>query len=403
MQRCGLRTFWADRAAQLLALGVAVLLFIALHVCLQIPPLQPSPYNSYTLQALAWREGRVALNHDVPYLELAVYQGKYYVSFPPVPGIPVFLLSLLFGDRVPDGLLVKLYALIACAALCRLLLRRGWRPLRAAAAAFLLCFASSLLPLLLTGAVWYQAQVLGFMLTVLAIERMEKGHPLPALVCFALAVGCRPLNVLYGPALFDLYGSRLRRRGANLSAVLRGLVPGIAAGLCVAAVLGWYNFIRFGDLFEFGHSYLPEFSTQGGLQFSFSHIGRNIGGFVFSWPFEEGLGGWTLKRFGFSLFLANPALLWLLFDFYAALVLKKARPNVWVMLLAALHLLWLLAHRTFGGFQYGARYAVDLLPYAALYLTNRQPGPRSLILMACLLSAGLAMAIAGSLLVLLPG
>jgi len=28
----------------------------------------------------------------------------------------------------------------------------------------------------------------------------------------------------------------------------------------------------------------------------------------------------------------------------------------------------LLLHRTFGGYQFGARYTCDLLPYAALYL-----------------------------------
>ena len=51
----------------------------------------PSFYNTYTRQALAWREGLLHLPEDVPYLELAIYEGEYYVSFPPLPSPPVWL------------------------------------------------------------------------------------------------------------------------------------------------------------------------------------------------------------------------------------------------------------------------------------------------------------------------
>ena len=64
---------------------MTLLLFVLLHDLFGGTLLSSSPYNSYTLQALAWREGRVSLGRDYPWLELAVYQGDYYVSFPPVP------------------------------------------------------------------------------------------------------------------------------------------------------------------------------------------------------------------------------------------------------------------------------------------------------------------------------
>ena len=46
-----------------------------------------SAYNSYTLQAMAWRDGMVSLGRDYPHLELAVYNNDWYVSFPPVPSV----------------------------------------------------------------------------------------------------------------------------------------------------------------------------------------------------------------------------------------------------------------------------------------------------------------------------
>ena len=39
-----------------------------------------------------------------------------------------------------------------------------------------------------------------------------------------------------------------------------------------------------------------------------------------------------------------------------------------ILLTCVIHAFLLLTHRTFGGFQLGARYAVDLIPYSFFYL-----------------------------------
>ena len=132
-----------------------VLVLLVLHAASGTPVFAPSAYNSYTLQALAWRRGLPYLQQDVPHLELAIKDGLYFVSFPPVPSIPLYLLSFIFGDHTPDGLLVKLYALIAYLAMYRALRHQGRQDMYAALSSFLLCAASSMLPLLLSGAVWY--------------------------------------------------------------------------------------------------------------------------------------------------------------------------------------------------------------------------------------------------------
>lgn len=392
------RSAWVPRACGALALLLLVVVLQAYH---GISLISPSVYNSYTRQALAWRQGRADLPADVPHLELAIFEGRWYVSFPPVPSLPIYPLTFLFGGAVPDGILMLLYALTAFFALARLLGRAGWRPWPSAVIAFFFSASSSMLPLLLTGAVWYQAQVLAFALTCLSIERLHADKPTQGLLCYALAVGCRPFNALYGPLLMLIYLFRARQDG--LWPRLRRLLPGAAIGLCVAAAYAWYNLVRFGDPFEFGHNHLPEFSFQGGKQFSLSHIARNLPTFLLGLPFQGGKAALSLRRFGFSLFLANPMLLLLAFWALSDLLRRKTSPlKGLVMLCWLVHLLLLLSHRTFGGFQYGARYAVDLVPYAAVYLSldARQRAWRWPQI--AVLSLGLMLAVLGSMQILLP-
>ena len=82
-------------------------------------------YNTYTRQALAWRQGKLCLPENVPYLELAVFEGEYYVSFPPVPSVVLWVLTFLFGEQTPDGLLVKLYTVLGAWGLFMYLRRKG--------------------------------------------------------------------------------------------------------------------------------------------------------------------------------------------------------------------------------------------------------------------------------------
>lgn len=382
--------------------ALLILLLVVLHLITGVGIFTPSPYNTYTIQAMAWREGRMHLPYDIPHLELAIFENRYYVSFPPVPSVPVFFLTFLFGYNVPDGLLIKAYALIAFLSLVRTLRKEGWKEASAAAAAFLLCTASSMLPLLMTGAVWYQAQVMAFMLTVLAMEGMQADKTTWGLFCYALSVGCRPFNALYGPLLIALF---LHRQSGHerILVTIKKLLPGIVLGLCVAAAYAWYNWARFGNPLEFGHNHLPEFSFQGGTQFSLRHVPKNAATFLWGLPFSIEGRAVKLKQFGFSLFLSNPVLLcmlgWVLRDGWCR---RLAPSKLLVLGIFLLHLLLLLCHRTFGGYQYGARYAIDLIPYSVFYLLCDREATACKRPCIIVMVLGLCMAVWGSLTILLP-
>ena len=358
----------ADYTPLLLCWATAVF-YCVLCTLMGRDPIGSSGYCTYTLQALAWRNGQICLSQDYPWLELAIYQGKYFVSFPPVPSIPLYFLTFFFGQRTPDHLLVKLYMLVGVLAVYRMM-RIGKYDRASSVGISLFCsFGSCLLALTLDGAVWYQAQLMAYMLTFLSVLLILKGHPTPSLLLYALAVGCRPFNVLYGPLLYLIYVTDQLRAHSEWRKIIRRLIPGTLLGLAVAAAYGLYNYVRFGNPLEFGHNYLPEFSTQGGIQFSLSHIAKNVKTFVLGLPFTQSLNGLQLSQFGFSFLLASPVFILLIVQCIADLCTRHfSIVKFAVILFFILHLLLLLTHRTFGGYQFGARYTCDLLPYAALYL-----------------------------------
>ena len=350
-------------------IGAMCLLWALLHMILGVSFWGPTLYNTYTRQALAWRQGLLHLPQDVPHLELAVYEGDYYVSFPPLPSVVLLPLTYLFGIDTPDSLLVKLYALGACLLMYPTLKRAGYRRFPAAALAFLICFSSSLLPMTLNGAVWYHAQVLAFFLTMAAVCLLTLDQPTLSLMCYALSVACRPFNALYAIPLFFTWFSLHWKAGASWKSTVKPLIPGICLGLCVAVGIGWYNYARFGNPLEFGHNYLPEFSFQGGIQFSIHHVIGHLKTFLWGLPLTESDGVLAPPRFGYSMLLACPTLLLMLIGAVIDLIRKRASWEKAVVLFTCiLHAFFLLFHRTFGGFQLGARYAVDLIPYTFLFL-----------------------------------
>ena len=76
-------------------------------------PWMHTAYCSYALQAERWLSGHLDLGQDYPWLELAIYQGKYYVSFPPLPTLLVMPFVALFGvDGTPEYLIAAAMSLI---------------------------------------------------------------------------------------------------------------------------------------------------------------------------------------------------------------------------------------------------------------------------------------------------
>ena len=69
------------------------------------------PYNSYILQAQAWKSGRLDIAQNYSHLEIALFEGKYYISFPPFPSYVMFPFVLLGFEDI-DGMIALISAVM---------------------------------------------------------------------------------------------------------------------------------------------------------------------------------------------------------------------------------------------------------------------------------------------------
>ena len=132
------------------------------------------------------------------------------------------------------------------------------------------------------------------------------------------------------------------------------------------------NFARFGDPFQFGHDYLPEF-TEEHAQFALSNIPGHFREKLFGLPRPRGDGRLGFPLGGFAFYIASPIFAVGFAQMALRLVRRlrggekgEALPVILVGVCVSLHLLLLCAHATMGGVQWGLRYTIDAIPAAVL-------------------------------------
>lgn len=329
----------------------------------------PQLYDSYTLQALAWRSGHLYLPEKYGWLEIATYQGQHFLSFPPAPTLPMLLLSFFFGAQVPANLVMTFYYLSSFILAYLLVYRLGNDSIQSAFWGILIVCGSSFLDISFYGWVWYLAQGMSLFLTLacaVTLTTKNRFYQGIGLVAFALAVGSRPFQVVYLPiVLYVLYQNN---KQAQFHKTLLRIIPLLIIPAAIAVSLGVLNYLRFDSVFEFGHNYLPEFIKES--QFGIHYISKHFSKLFASFPtFKNGL--MEFSRFdGFAFYLANPIFILLFIRF-----MRGELPNRFdIALLASitLHFLLLMSHRTFGGWQFGTRYLIDTFPAVLIFCTRRK-------------------------------
>lgn len=381
-----------ERRAALLAVFAAAAVYLFLASGLGLDLFEHSAHDSYTLAAMRWREGHIALGQDYPWLELAIYEGDYYVSFPPFPTVPMWLLTFIFGENTPSMLVNGVMFLLStflgfCTA--RAL---GREPEEAGAWAVGWTCGCNLMEVSLYGSVWNMAQGMSFFLTMLcvygmAVMRTQKRWRYIAPIAIACAVGCRPFQAAYVPAvLFSLYdaaGAEEETEASEWKRVARCIPYVVVPGL-IAVAYGAYNYVRFGEIFEFGHNYLPEFVEAANGQFSLAYVGKNIAN-ILRLPEIDAYGRLNFPNgFGFAFYIANPlyviVVIRLLETIYRRVRYREhtlGALDVFLLLGGAVHFFLLLLHKSFGGWQFGTRYLIDLLPMLGFFVLRRGRGIRT--------------------------
>lgn len=137
------------------------------------------------------------------------------------------------------------------------------------------------------------------------------------------------------------------------------------------------NQARFGSPFEFGHNYLPEFVRAEEGQFSFEYLKKNWAE-LFRMPEMDASSG-RLKFYTYgcqAVGWVNPILPLAVLALGIDWLKRKLCPNLESILLTlgvAAHVLIVLCHRTLGGWQFGNRYIVDILPFVFSGLVTCMP------------------------------
>lgn len=329
-------------------------------------------YNNYSRQAYSWLQGRLDLPENRPYLEIALFDGRYYISFPPFPSVVLLPLVAMYGYNTPDHAVALVFALISLTFAYKIALRLLKDKKHAVFFSLFLVLGTNYLHLSLWGAVWWIAQNMAFAFTLMsfyfAISENKK-HTFISLFAICAAMGTRPFNAVYLPLVFYLLYQR--ESISFLPFAKKAIVYSIPA-IILGTFFMWLNYSRFGSIFEFGHNYLPEFVRDYHGQFHPSRIPRNFRMMFLetdiSYHIEQGFpfDGHT----SFAFWLASPILVsYVVYLVIRWMTRKKGDTDITIWLipiLVFLHLFFFSFHRTLGGRQFGSRYAADSLP--AIYL-----------------------------------
>lgn len=441
-RRCPLRRVGnlPETAKTAILTAVSSLLFLIFLICLYNKAGSDAlknhgPFDSYTLQAMAWRRGEAKLDRNYPHLELAIINrewlathdkndyeaycetfggvnapiehvegNEYYVSFPPVPSVPMLILSFFTGSQTPDNLMTVLYVVGSFALVILILRKLRYGCIASLCGGILSCVASGLLFLganKYAGGPWFAAQTLSFLLTAAAFYSMLCKRNIGMYLAFAflaLAVGCRPFQIVYFPLL--AYAAAKKNDFKILKTWRFYVAPAAIAGIYM-----WYNYVRFGSVLEFGHNYLPEFMRTPYSKFALENIPGNVSAYFSTFPYYAN-NKLEFSRYGFTFYVSNVIFVFagaalVFFGIYAVrrfVFMKRERADkagfaaipisgaipaekkfsvfrdthlIEIVLLTAggaIELLLLMMHRTAGGWQFGMRYTVDIIP-AALLLT----------------------------------
>jgi hypothetical protein len=344
-------------------------------------------FNHFALQAEAWLGGRLDLPAAPAYAQnndFAVFEGRTYVVFPPLPAVLLLPFVAAFGaaDRVPDGLLFVLLAGLAPALLVLALERLG-RLGRSALSLrehteLALCFAfgSVYFFTAVEGTVWYAAHVVGTVLgTAYLLLALGAARPFLAGAAIGLAFAARAPLVFAVP-LFLVEAFRaaapadaacvFERPRAFFSAIDRRKLLAtlswfaLPLGIVVGLVL-WNNHARFGDPFEFGYRFLTvrwrDRIERFGL-FDYHYLGKNLGVIASGLPFVPGSNGsaFQINHHGLALWLTTPLYFGLLG------LCGRVRPHAALIATAVLVALPSLFYQNTGWAQFGYRFSND---YAA--------------------------------------
>jgi hypothetical protein len=324
-----------------------------------------TPFYNYVLLADAFLHGRVWIYLPGSYIDAVSYNGHYFIVNDPVPAILLLPYVAIAGFYANQTWLSVILAGVAAAAAWRIAenLDVPFEP-RVVVCAFMFA-GTDLWWGSVFGDVWFLAQTSAVAFMLLSLMELSGPRPRGWLVAFyyALALGSRFTVVTALPVIAylvyygnldtyrPLYDHRLRRLGSFC------LVIAI-----FAALWAYYNWIRWGVVWDSGHTIFYHQDIQAGSPFgspfSIRHIPYQLASFFILAPHFLGFFPYVYPlRYGTALTWTSPALIFALWAREPYVTVRA----MWIatLLAAGPSLLYYVN----GYSQFGMRHALDFEPF----------------------------------------
>jgi hypothetical protein len=354
------------------SLILALLIYTVFALSFTTYPLQVTRVAYYNYLADAFLHGQLHLRLIPPTThDLVLFEGKYFLYWPPLPAIVVAPFVAFFGVNFSD---VAFNLLIASVNVCmvsvllnivdNLNLIKLSRQQRATLVLFF-ALGTVHLPLAPYGRVWSTGQLMGFLVVSLTYFSALKYIGTKALILTGMGLAATILtrnHMIFAcvwPVIYLLRANRAAKR-VTAATLFLSVLSGIA-------VMGGYNWLRFGSFVDNGLSYhlfasvfAEDFQRYG--VFSPRYFLTNLFYQYVAYPFPIT----TRTFYGGSLFLLSPV-------FFAAAwgIIRGVRGWSVPALLASIVLVQIpiLSLMGTGWVQFGPRYSLDFtLPL--LFLTG---------------------------------
>lgn len=395
--------------------AVAALLFILsfltyyLSAALIVGRTQSPAMAYFDHLAAAFLRGELHLATPPATYDLTLYEGRWYVPFPPLPALLMLPFVAILG--LPQMNTVIFMAVVAalnvmlCYLLIRALATRGWSKLGRRGALWLTVlfgWGSVHWYMSTLGSVWFVSQLstVTFVLLATMLAVSVRSLSLAALCAgsgLALAMLARPPVAVLWPLLFGVLLQRacesVRDSPARVRTSARAHLAVLSlAPMCAAVVaLMLYNHARFGNFLDFGYLnqnvagvLLDDLRTYG--QFNLRFWPRNAWAMLTAFPqFDPTTRVLAPNPYGMSLLLTTPALVYLV---RAVRRTAQAFVIVGAWVAAALMAAVLLSYYNTGAAQFGYRFSLDFMTPVIVLLACSLP--RVSVLMRALIVVGVA-------------
>jgi hypothetical protein len=323
--------------------------------------------------AEAFLQGRLYLSNPSSQHDLTFFNGNWYVPNPPLPAFIIMPLVALYGAAQVNTVnfsiaigafnAILVYLILEKASQLGMIATRRKANLLITA---LFAFGTAHMWLSIMGRMWFISQILTLTFAALAAWfALKRLSPWWIGLCLGLAVLSRPNIFTLWPMLAGITFYLLRQSSGKIEWrkwiqwSIQSAVPVI---LSVAALL-FYNYIRFGDFFDFGYvtinssDWMMEAVQTYGM-FNLHFLATNFNMMFLRLPqisLSEGCFYYSATREGVSILSMTPALIY---------IFRRVKFNIWTTgawVSTLLTVILLLLYSNNGSWQLGYRYLMDFI------------------------------------------